>query len=97
MTEERKKLLFLNRRLGEKIKLTIGDEVIEIILKEATRKSARLGIRSNAGVIISRVDAEPETLKAIEMKKIDRAAKKKLRESQNLRKLVSNMAKENEE
>lgn len=79
MTIEKKKILFLNRKLGEKIKLTIGDEVIEVILKETTRTTARIGIRANEIVDIARLDAEPETLEAIELKKLDRAAKRKLK------------------
>lgn len=87
MTEE-KKLLFLNRRHGEKIEITLGDEIVEVIIKETTRTSVRVGIRANEVVKIRRLDAEPETLEAMRLRKIDKAASKKLKDIERMKGLV---------
>lgn len=78
MTEE-KKLLFLNRKHGEKIEIKLGDEIVEIIIKETTRTTVRIGIRANEAVKIKRLDAEPETLEAMRLRKLDKNAKRRLK------------------
>ena len=72
---EKKGLLFINRKIGEIIRLTVGSETIDVILKESSSRGSNIGIRASKGAVkIERADAESKLLSSLAGKKDDQFA-----------------------